>query len=193
MTIQRHIVVLSLSLFIVVGSLTGGVGAVPALTEEVSTNATGHATSVSLAANDQTTDGSRIDIASYDLSTEGETLAVWSLSNGSLDTVIGSVAPDTLSGTIEIELDQTLQENQTVAVAVHSSQPMTDNVIVSDRAELTIETVPASVTFNDQTSSGQSVDIAAYTLGSDGETVAVWSVTEDGSPDQVLASVAPSS
>ncbi|MUV90603.1 hypothetical protein GJ629_12420 [Halapricum sp. CBA1109] len=131
-----------------------------------------------------------MDVADYDLGSDGETVAVWSVTeDGSPDQVLASVTPSSQSGTLSPFLASAIDTNQTLVAAVHSGDPTADNVLAADTAAITIETVPASVTFNDQIINDRFVDVASFSLGNNGQTLAIWSVTEDGSPGQVLGSV----
>jgi hypothetical protein len=55
-----------------------------------------------------------------------------------------------------------------------------------------IQFEPASVSFSPQSGDGTNATIDSFDLGSDGQTVSVWTVDESGNPETLLGSVTPS-
>jgi len=140
-TIRHESAVALLCVAIVIGSGVAAGGAGQTTTE----GPTATQESASLVFNDQTTDGRSVDIAEYDVGTDGETLAVWSLSNGDPDELLASVSPEQLTGFVSVTFDVFVPSDQTLVAAVHSGPPTVDNVLAFDTASVDVDTNPIVV------------------------------------------------
>ena len=90
----------------------------------------------------QTSAGSSVNVASYNLGDNGSTVAVWSTDDaGNPDEVLGSVSPSSSSGSLNVALNQQISGTQTLVAAVHSGDTSTE-ILASDTAEVTVETPP---------------------------------------------------
>ncbi|MFD1635400.1 beta strand repeat-containing protein (plasmid) [Haloplanus ruber] len=106
---------------------------------------TGETGAASVTFNDQTVaNGSTsVTVADYDLGTEGQSVAIWTVSDGSPDQVIGQVNSSELDATngsdLTVQLDSELTANTTLVAAVHSStSPSASNIVVQDSASITV-------------------------------------------------------
>lgn len=107
---------------------------------------TGDTGAASVTFDDQTvTNGSTsVTVANYDLGTEGQSVAIWTVSDGSPDQVIGQVNSSELDATngsdLTVQLDSELTANTTLVAAVHSStSPSANNIVVQDSASITVQ------------------------------------------------------
>jgi PKD repeat protein len=180
--IRHEVVVALLCVAIVVGSgvAAGGAGRTTTATQE----------SASITFNDQFSDGLSVDVGEFDLGSDGKGISIWTVTDGEPDRLLGTTSTESDTGSATVDISP-IADNQTLLAAVHTSSgtPTPDDILVSDTATVLVDR-SATVVFNDQTSDGRTVDVAEYDLGSDGQTLAVWSLS-DGDPDELLASVSP--